>query len=174
MRAALDASQDAVCFVDVATGRITHANPVAEGLFGYSGNDWTTITLTDLVQEGENVDCDVGHVCALPRSPQGWSLYCSCVESVRSSSGCTAVAIFRPRMEVEPISDSDRDPLTGLPNRRVFERRLLKSLEQKHTNFAVLFLDLDDFKQVNDRFGHTLATACSAELPSACPRVATG
>ena len=49
------------------------------------------------------------------------------------------------------------DTLTGLPNRRLLMDRLrraqLHSVRQR-TPFAVLFIDLDQFKQVNDRFGH--------------------
>jgi diguanylate cyclase (GGDEF)-like protein len=49
------------------------------------------------------------------------------------------------------------DPLTGLPNRTSFNDRLEKELQRrrrKEDSFAVLCLDLDRFKQVNDVFGH--------------------
>lgn len=49
------------------------------------------------------------------------------------------------------------DPLTGLPNRRLFEDRLAMALAQFRRNGeggAVLFLDLDNFKPVNDTYGH--------------------
>ena len=51
------------------------------------------------------------------------------------------------------------DPLTGLPNRRCFIERLAESLseaEQHRQRLAVLFIDLDQFKQVNDSLGHTV------------------
>jgi diguanylate cyclase (GGDEF)-like protein/PAS domain S-box-containing protein len=50
-----------------------------------------------------------------------------------------------------------RDPLTGLPNRRLFDDRLQIALAQAHRyrhRLAVIFVDLDRFKQVNDTLGH--------------------
>ncbi len=49
------------------------------------------------------------------------------------------------------------DPLTGLHNRRAFQVRLTEEVERTRrsgTPFALLLVDLDHFKQVNDRFGH--------------------
>ncbi len=52
------------------------------------------------------------------------------------------------------------DPLTGLPNRPLFYSLLEQALSEAHRNQshgAVLFLDLNRFKNINDSFGHTLA-----------------
>ncbi|MGB6242364.1 MAG: sensor domain-containing diguanylate cyclase [Castellaniella sp.] len=54
------------------------------------------------------------------------------------------------------------DPLTGLPNRVLFQERCLRSLEsaRRHrTLAAILYLDLDGFKEVNDRYGHATGDA---------------
>ena len=55
-----------------------------------------------------------------------------------------------------------RDPLTGLANRALFEERLRGALSRDartETATGVLFLDLDGFKDVNDRFGHRVGDA---------------
>jgi len=52
---------------------------------------------------------------------------------------------------------AERDDLTGLNNRRHFERALLSSIkaaERSGTPFALFYMDLDGFKAVNDTYGH--------------------
>ncbi len=51
------------------------------------------------------------------------------------------------------------DPLTGLANRTLFLRRVEASLERSAGMATVLFLDLDDFKAINDRAGHAAGDA---------------
>ncbi len=63
----------------------------------------------------------------------------------------------RKRFEQQLLHQAFHDPLTGLANRALFRDRVDHALKlakrQRHT-ITVLFLDLDDFKKVNDSFGH--------------------
>lgn len=54
------------------------------------------------------------------------------------------------------------DPLTGLANRTAFEERLESALSsaQRHAdNVGLIYLDIDDFKSINDRYGHHVGDA---------------
>ena len=61
-----------------------------------------------------------------------------------------------------------RDPLTDLANRALFMRRVHESLGRNSGTATVLFLDLDDFKRINDHAGHA---AGDAVLMSAAERI---
>ncbi|MBL4796847.1 MAG: EAL domain-containing protein [Oleispira sp.] len=59
------------------------------------------------------------------------------------------------------------DPLTGLSNRRLFKNRLdnaVKSVQRTDTSIALLFLDLDQFKRVNDSLGHDVGDSLLKEI----------
>jgi diguanylate cyclase (GGDEF)-like protein len=62
-----------------------------------------------------------------------------------------AEALAAARRQLEHIAY--HDPLTGLPNRVAFQERLAEAIQESPA-LAVLFVDLDDFKLINDSFGH--------------------
>lgn len=62
-------------------------------------------------------------------------------------------------IEEQLSHNANHDALTGLPNRRLFEDRLSRALEQPDTCHALMFIDLDQFKSVNDNGGHAAGDA---------------
>jgi diguanylate cyclase (GGDEF)-like protein len=72
-------------------------------------------------------------------------------------------AHIRARLEREAQTDS----LTGLYNHRYFHERLRRELHRasaEHEHVAVVMIDIDDFKKVNDVFGHAVGDEVLAEL----------
>jgi diguanylate cyclase (GGDEF)-like protein len=72
----------------------------------------------------------------------------------------------RAAAELEARDLARHDPLTGLPNRRFFEEKLAEHLRSANDGrrIAVLMLDLDGFKQVNDSHGHTVGDKVLCEF----------
>ncbi|MFS8047590.1 putative bifunctional diguanylate cyclase/phosphodiesterase [Rhizobium sp. BR 314] len=65
----------------------------------------------------------------------------------------------RRYIEEQLSHNANHDALTGLPNRRLFEQRLATALAQPDTCHALMFIDLDQFKAVNDNGGHAAGDA---------------
>ena len=87
------------------------------------------------------------------------------ISVVRDECGraCNYVGVFADISKLKQSEEqleylAHHDPLTGLPNRLLFNARLHHAVEQARRNnylLAVLFLDLDRFKNINDAHGHT-------------------
>src|SRR5215212_6407313 len=83
----------------------------------------------------------------------------------------------RRRHEAELRRMADHDPLTGLLNRRSFERELERHVayvERYGPKGATIVLDLDHFKTVNDTLGHSAGDEFAILLPEASPAEADG
>ena len=68
-----------------------------------------------------------------------------------------AVAISNARIHAQVSREAKSDTLTGLPNRRALDERLEEEIVSAHRTghpFAVVMMDLDGFKDINDQYGH--------------------
>ena len=59
---------------------------------------------------------------------------------------------------------ADTDALTSVPNRRLIVRQMEKAFDQKDQHWGILFLDLNNYKQVNDRHGHVRGDSVLVEF----------
>ncbi|WP_152206278.1 putative bifunctional diguanylate cyclase/phosphodiesterase [Marinobacter changyiensis] len=143
--------------ISVPRGDAIGKTPIELGLdFATEFHDEITTTVTTRQSQRREFHC---------RSPSGRELYFD----------CQLVPVFNGRNEVEAVVKTSRDIterkqtdyqvwrsanfdlLTGIPNRRLFHDRLQQTLleaERKDSSFALLFIDLDRFKQANDQLGH--------------------
>ena len=153
---------EGVCLLDPRAGSILYANPALERMLGYGASEL----------DGRSAQLLGG----LP--PDGdWSGEVPCVTSAGTPVWCRAnVSTFehsehgtlwvtvladiteRRRHEAELERLVNREPLTGLLNRRRFEEELAAHIARAQrygARAALLALDLDNFKSVNDSLGHS-------------------
>ncbi|MFZ0430634.1 MAG: diguanylate cyclase [Acidobacteriota bacterium] len=179
IEAILQTSNDAIVMID-SDGKTVLANPAVETLFGYPpdsllGGSFSQLIqpadvlnqfATDLVpvEGGEGEGPLVGltvEVSGLRRDGTSFPLELS-ISPVELESRWFTVAIARDiteRKEAERRLQelAERDGLTGLYNQSVFPRKLDEALERAtEGRFVVVLADLDRFKPVNDRHGHSI------------------
>lgn len=177
----LDSLGEGIITTDV-TGRIDYLNRAAEQLIGVSGADALGKTITDiftLVDEHDRRSLgDPVRQCLTTQNKvtvgrrglmisrngtdeQSVELTVTPLRGPRADLAGTVVAV-RDVSELRGITrqmsyQASHDALTGLVNRREFERRLEEALEATHASPArhvLCYLDLDRFKLVNDSSGH--------------------
>ncbi len=80
------------------------------------------------------------------------------IKRIRDYTDRIAVALFTKNREELLIRQARIDNLTGLPNRFLFTEQLQKEIAQtrrEEEKFAILYIDLDNFKKINDSLGHS-------------------
>ena len=112
-------------------------------------------------------------VLAFDTVPREWSAEQKTHFAEVAETAVTEIQLQRRTVEAERIErqlrhDALHDQLTGLPNRLCFVERLRHTAERARRHpenaFAVLFLDLDHFKVVNDSFGHLAGDELLSEV----------
>ena len=177
-RSLIENASDTITLLD-ATGAITYESPSLERVLGYRPEDMIGRNVFEFVHAEDAADA-VGrfhHLLSTPnqvmtlelrfRHKDGtWRILDIVARNLLNDEKVRGVIVNardvtdRKRAEARLLHEAFHDKLTQLPNRAVFLDRVTKLLqrgERKDADcFAVLFLDLDRFKVVNDSLGHLI------------------
>lgn len=171
----LNTVADGIITLD-AEGKVQSVNPATEAIFGFSASEIVGQNLQFIVPPPEPDEAD-----APTASPADWVKVLApqseaagrrkdgerfpieiAVRELRQGERLSFTGIVRDitnrKLAEERIKHlAHHDALTGLPNRHLFGDRLTEAVKRAHRRrkrLAVMFVDLDKFKPVNDTYGH--------------------
>lgn len=152
------------------SGVIHGFNPAAESIFGYSQREVLGQNLKTMMSESIQNDAEhflspnnnsVRDMTAVRKNGEQFPMELSASEMMLGGERyfvCIARDITERKLAEQKITYlAHHDHLTGLPNRALFMDRLEQSIllaTRRNYKEAVLFLDLDGFKHINDTLGH--------------------
>lgn len=172
-RSLVQGSSD-VIMIAAPSGMLRYVSPAAAGVYGRSAEDLVGTELAHLIHP-EDLGCVVHEVrrflaaspgeepttrieCRFKSGDGGWLNVESTVN--RHHGGLifnSRDVTERVRLQAQLQHNAEHDPLTDLPNRALFTQRVQQALSGRRSTdrgTAVLFIDLDGFKAVNDTIGH--------------------
>ena len=179
---------DMIAVVDCAGNRI-YNSPAYQKVLGYSSEELKVTSSTEQIHpqdqqrvveaaekaritgRGERLEYRMRH------KDGTWRIVESVATAIHNSEGVTESLVIvnrditeRRQAEETLAHHTLHDALTNLPNRTLFLDRVRHALalSQRHVNykFAVLFIDLDEFKIFNDSLGHTAGDALLKQIAS--------
>jgi len=190
-RALTEQSTDIILIAD-PSGRIKYASPSVHAVLAVHGDSLVGTNMSDLVHShdiAKTMSAGSRSVANGPSPEQnrivevrlrhadgGW-LHFECVVRDLIQHKNIGGIVYNARditerkyAQEELVFNATHDVLTGLPNRVLFLGRLQSVVDQMkrhpHLAAAVLFVDIDDFKIVNDCYGHAVGDAFIKEVSS--------
>jgi diguanylate cyclase (GGDEF)-like protein/PAS domain S-box-containing protein len=161
-------------------GTISRVNPAAERLFGQTAADLRGQPLADLVAEGQRAAFSLGDTKARARDTTllgagGVEIPVSytCAEITADDPAVRGYVITARNISERKIAEqrirylARIDALTKVPNRMQFQHLLQRAIARArrgHHRLALIYLDVDKFKEINDTFGHTAGDLCLETL----------
>jgi diguanylate cyclase (GGDEF)-like protein/PAS domain S-box-containing protein len=196
----LDKAHDAIMVVTPSDARITYWNRGAERLFGWTAEEAVGKTMAELLIVNKD-EFARAHSTVLERDEwigelskrrkDGTCLTCECRMTLMRDDAGQPQSVLEFGTDISRRKQDERailnlaffDPLTRLPNRRLLLDRLrhaLATVKRDGHSGALLFLDLDNFKTLNDTLGHDkgdqllqqVAARLTAQVPRASDTVA--
>ena len=166
---------------DESRGRFLTANEAATKEYGYSIAEFQGMKMTELElphdPEAEEVDSVLGEpaegVRVRHQHKDGRVVWVNMVEREIVYLGQQARLVIarniteRLKLDRELSFRAQHDVLTGLPNRQLLEERLeqcLQACRVEERRAAVLTIDVDHFKLINDTYGHLVGDECLKEV----------
>lgn len=186
LAAIVESSQDAI-IATTLHGEITNWNQAAERMYGHAaeeviGHGWRQFLDTDGDQLRSIVHSitsgtGIHQLETRHRNKNGdyfdVSITASPIFDTNGQiSGISLIArdvSERKRLEAQLQHEAEHDILTGLPNRGVFMRHVAREMARLHNGdggYAILVIDLDNFKLVNDSLGHLIGDRLLIEFSS--------
>lgn len=172
-RRIIESNADGIVVVD-GVKSICFVNPSAQHLFGMSAEE---ILGTEF-----SYPCRTGEVIEIAHPNNGHEirtieLHCVDIDWHGNPAKLLSLRDVSSRVVLEKRLRhmATHDPLTGIPNRTLFEDRLKLAIRRyqryykvgnRDCNLAVILLDLDEFKQVNDTYGHPQGDVLLTEIAS--------
>ncbi|NVN92649.1 MAG: EAL domain-containing protein [Desulfuromonadales bacterium] len=176
-------ASDIILLVDSESRCILEANAAFQKLLGYSFEETGALTLNDvMVDDQTGVEwhinrilsegtCFLGEQKFLTKDGKtvAVELNANLISYADQRVLCMVIRDIseREKLEGELMHMANYDSLTGLPNRSLFLDRLNQSLfknERSKKMLSVVYLDLDQFKVINDTFGHHIGDLLLKEV----------
>ena len=174
-RSVINQANDSILLIETVGFKVLEANTAFQQLLGYAPEELSSLDLYDFLDEDRHeVDWTVQQILDKKRCYLGERKFrCKNSEIVTVDLNANIihtddthiVCIIardisdRKHYEGELLYMANHDPLTGLPNRTLLLDRLNQAIfkhDRAKKMIAVMFFDLDQFKVINDTYGHAI------------------